>query len=634
MKIIFKAINFLILSYSILIFPLFGQETEKNGKKEKEIILLGGNTQVSTALKHIPHYGVTFAANPNDSKNIIACSSIFPCEYAHPSLALYVTVNGGESWQRSTIPSNGIEQKCENPKLSFSNEGVAYFSYLNKNNLTGSRAAYPVRLLRSENCGKTWSEVLNFNDRFYFNSHHMFVDDSNGIYSGRIYLFGINNSSITKEENNKILSIYYSDDKGLTVKGPIANLTDINYFNCETLSDGTLAVIYQKITSPNDKNDLMDSSNYLFIITSRDGGNSFSGPMVVSDIYQRKLSSVSTIPSLAVDKSEGPFKDHIYVSWLDCRRGIYDVYLCRSSDKGKNWSPPLIVNDNPYPSNPLEGPDHTCPAVNINKHGVVGVLWYDRRDDGINAKSISGYNLTPENIVEHDNRWQIYFTISLDGGMSFLPNIKISKALFSNNAPGNWVPISLEKELSFYLPQSIYPGAGNAGSLEVSPDGRFHALWIDSRSGVSQIWSDHFNIDAKAFPNGSEENADLDDLSPWIKFVVTNTNFSPRDKLFKCDVRLCNKSSKHILLSPLKVRLLGINSEFGNWEIIESDNKKTGVGAIWDFTSLLYNGKLKPGEISDKKHLIIKLKNDFPTNKFRFTQFLNLRTEVLGKIEE
>jgi hypothetical protein len=221
----------------------------------------------------------------------------------------------------------------------------------------------------------------------------------------------------------------------------------------------------------------------------------------------------------------------------------------------------------------------------------------------------------------------------LDGGESFLPNTKVSKALFSNNAPGNWIPMVKGDRLSFYLPQSMYPGAGKAGCFISSAEGHFQAIWVDSRTGVSQIWAAPIQVKAKAFPHGSEELASLEDVSSWIKLEVSETKFVPRDKLVEFDVQLHNASSNQTLVSPLKIRLLGIQSGYGTWEILKSDNKKKGVGAIWDFTEFMKNGKLKPGETTDKKHVILKLKNEIPGKYLKFRQFLDMKTKILGKKE-
>jgi hypothetical protein len=634
MEFLRKVSLYFLLLGQIFVLSLHGQEPKKKQEKEKFLIQIGENRQVSMALPHVPHYGVMLATNPLDPKNLLGGSVIFPAEYAHPSVAVYVSFDEGRSWGKSSVLSDLIKKEAENPVLAFDSEGKAYFSFLHKDESYEKRCPYNISLFRSDDNGKTWSEVLKARKDIFFDWHNLLVDQSGGKFNHRLYLMGTEIVEKTDKVNKKKLSIYYSEDKGSTFKGPLNEIDDIDSFNGGILQDGTLVILYIKSFYSPYKKDPSDSYHKLLVVTSHNEGKSFSSPAVVADVYQAKKSIISNAPSLAVDNSPGPFRNRLYVTWLDARRGCYDVYLSWSSDKGRSWSTPIIINDNPSPANLLEGPDHTCPGVAVNKDGVVGVIWYDRRDDGLNKESmLTGVTFATKSIVEHDNRWQIYFTASLDGGDCFLPNVKVSTALFSNNAPGNWVPMTKGGDLCFYLPQNIYPGAGKAGCFATSSDGRFHAFWVDSRTGVSQIWTAPIEVEGKAFPGGSEEDARLEDVSHWVKFEVTNTNFVPRDRVIELDVQLRNISEDKTLVGPLKVRLLGTNSGYGTWEVLEADNKLKGNGAIWDFTSLLPNGKLKPREISNKKHLILKLKDEVPANALRFRHFLEMRTKVLGKRE-
>jgi hypothetical protein len=88
----------------------------------------------------------------------------------------------------------------------------------------------------------------------------------------------------------------------------------------------------------------------------------------------------SLVPSVAIDSGNGPFKDKIHVAWPDWRSGRSEILLISSSDKGKTWSKPIVVNDD-FGRAPNEGPDDFMRAIAVNSSGVVGVMWYDRRDN-------------------------------------------------------------------------------------------------------------------------------------------------------------------------------------------------------------------------------------------------------------
>lgn len=51
------------------------------------------------------------------------------------------------------------------------------------------------------------------------------------------------------------------------------------------------------------------------------------------------------MPVTAVDLSPGPFQGSLYVNWIDERNGDTDVFLIHSRDGGDTWSLPLRVND-------------------------------------------------------------------------------------------------------------------------------------------------------------------------------------------------------------------------------------------------------------------------------------------------
>src|SRR5207248_2638620 len=117
--------------------------------------------------------------------------------------------------------------------------------------------------------------------------------------------------------------------------------------------------------------------------------------------------SWSGVPSLAVDTTNGTFKDRLYAVWSDARSGRFEIYLSYSADKGKTWSRPRIVNDDRPNSARLAGPDHARPVVAVNRFGIIGVAWDDRRD-------------TTDNLG-----WYERFSASLDGGETWQPSTRV-----------------------------------------------------------------------------------------------------------------------------------------------------------------------------------------------------------------
>ena len=53
------------------------------------------------------------------------------------------------------------------------------------------------------------------------------------------------------------------------------------------------------------------------------------------------------MPVTGVDRSGGPRRGSLYVNWIDERHGDPDVFLIASRDGGQTWSDPVRVNDDP-----------------------------------------------------------------------------------------------------------------------------------------------------------------------------------------------------------------------------------------------------------------------------------------------
>lgn len=72
------------------------------------------------------------------------------------------------------------------------------------------------------------------------------------------------------------------------------------------------------------------------IISEMPGGWDFEMP---------GLDRANGMPVTKVDTSNGPNRGTIYVNWVDARNGDHDVFLMSSRDGGNSWSTPVRVND-------------------------------------------------------------------------------------------------------------------------------------------------------------------------------------------------------------------------------------------------------------------------------------------------
>ena len=63
------------------------------------------------------------------------------------------------------------------------------------------------------------------------------------------------------------------------------------------------------------------------------------------DFSVEGLDRANGMPVTGVDLSGGPNKGTLYVNWIDARNGDPDVFVMSSRDGGDTWSPPVRVND-------------------------------------------------------------------------------------------------------------------------------------------------------------------------------------------------------------------------------------------------------------------------------------------------
>lgn len=104
---------------------------------------------------------------------------------------------------------------------------------------------------------------------------------------------------------------------------------------------------------------------------------------------------------------------------------------------------------------------------------MVGVAWYDGRNDRSTIKGIFRCQ-------------ELYFTASLDGGQTFLPEAKVSS---DKSCPAT--PQNVQTALRF-------PAGGDYMGVATTPAGDFHILWADNHAGRYQLRMATVKVGAKS----------------------------------------------------------------------------------------------------------------------------------------
>lgn len=201
---------------------------------------------------------------------------------------------------------------------------------------------------------------------------------------------------------------------------------------------------------------------------STDGGVTWANPrraVEISGIWGRwthknpdptRPIEVNSFPSLAIDKSGGPYRGRIYATWADNRNGDPDIYFARlnedvTTDQGASWTGLKRVNNDQLGN----GKDQWMPSITVSDQGIINIVFYDSRND-------------PNNQLT-----ETWLAQSTNGGNSFT-NYRISDVAFT--------PYPAISEAYF--------GDYNIGVT--TSQGYTVPCWVDNRSNHYQAYVERF----------------------------------------------------------------------------------------------------------------------------------------------
>jgi hypothetical protein len=204
-------------------------------------IVVGPNYLVSQD-GDFPHCEMMIAANPLNSRNLVAMSIVASRPGGGWACRTYATKDGGATWRMNDFAEQ-VEYGGGDPQVVFTPNGTAVALSLADGSVKDERdrPRGGMAIYRSEDGGMSWT--LSRDICCSHDHPQIIVDDSVGKYAGRIYvgaLYGIPNYRV---------AIFRSDDDGRTWVGPVeaanggGNL-GINVSTTSVLSDGTLIVPY------------------------------------------------------------------------------------------------------------------------------------------------------------------------------------------------------------------------------------------------------------------------------------------------------------------------------------------------------------------------------------------------------
>ena len=564
-------------------------------------VIVGPNVRVSRPNANIPHYELIAAADPADARRLIVCSMAYP-ETGGTFTVVYVSHDGGTTWGETVRKSDTV---AADPACAFGPGGAAYFTTLGG----GHAFAY-----RSSDGGLTWSTPLQLVP--HLDREYVVVDNNPASpFFGRVYVHGTGTGYGLDGNLISSLDVVASADSGKTF-GPamqrlaLGQQTIRGMGNSAVLSNGDVATVFGVLKAWPPSAAIpsalgRESSNAVVkVAITSGGGRPLTFPerttRSVSDWYMNLGIVSSYVPTIAVDNGGSAFRDRLYVVWADEKSGQLEIMLSYSGDGGRTWSRPRRVSDGPVYVASNKPIDAVLPVVAVNRSGVVAVAWADRRDhpDGLG--------------------WYYRMRVSLDGGDSFTPSLRLSEAAASFGGGEEWPLDSWSaaapragQDSGFTISTTIafgrfFAGLGDTGGITADANGTFHPVWIDNRTGVPQIWTAPVTVPGAAARNGSPDLAAMLDVSDKVDLEIGRRRYDRARGTLSIDVRVTNRG-RDTLVAPMKLRILGVESLFDSVEVREGNAWLTAEGAVVDLTRGLTNGQLAAGQMSASLEINFRL---------------------------
>jgi hypothetical protein len=546
-------------------------------------------TLVSAQAPAIPHAEPFVAVSGRDPRQLLA-AAIAPGPSSFRS-AVYRSTDAGRSWSVVTFDSARWAAGVD-PIVYFDAAGTAFFSALS--------GGFPV--LRSPDGGATWERPIQVPGGGY-DREYLAFDATRGPYSGRVYAAGTLSLRDIQGRRHAAIAVSTSQDGGRTFASPRIIMPD-SAEEFWTIADPVvlpsgrvLIAVASVVVSPGGM--MMGSAmrGHVRVITSDDGASTFSAPVTVADFTNSMgkpgVLARTTVRAVADTAAASPLRGNVYLTWPELVDGRYDIVVARSSDDGRSWRTTRPVD---------AGTGHqTNPALAVNNAGMVALLWNDRRESG------------------ESSCFAVRAAASADGGEHFGASTPLSTRATCPESADNWTPIAM----SFMntpmngagparpaiqitaLPMRFLTG-GETQGLVASPDGSFHALWLDGSSGVMQLrWSRlaaSGTVAAKRDLAVALASSPPFDALAAMRIEVEHAELDFVAHTLSVRVRVANPT-KMAMATPIDLVIERLSGALEGLRATDADNAKDGATARWRLSAPGGAASLHTGERTDARTL-------------------------------
>jgi len=355
---------------------------------------------------------VPVVVNPRNSQQILSGANDYACANIQ---GFYASSDGGSTWTRTCLNAIAGDFGEGDPGVGYDLHNVAY--------ITGIDANSGIVFETSHNNGATWSAPKvaaapffsgGLADKPWFEiDTYPASPHANALYISVTQFDPSSNSQITVSHSNNGGTTWTTvpvDTKQLFPN--VDQFTDI-----ATAKDGTVYVTWIRCTANGASGDCGGTTASIMLSKSTDGGNTWSAASVIFTAtlapdpkfccfygaLPNTSERMSNIPVIAADNSFSVHSGNLYVAYYNWTGNFMKVYVATSTNGGATWTSKAVA-----PSSATH--DQFFPWVNVNRQGLVGVSWMDRRNDAANIN------------------YEAFASFSANGGASFTPNQDLSAA--------------------------------------------------------------------------------------------------------------------------------------------------------------------------------------------------------------
>ncbi|HMG90652.1 MAG TPA: sialidase family protein [Chryseolinea sp.] len=407
-------------------------------------IIVGENIRIRLTKDYNYSFENTVIADPSYPEHLVGCVlTMCPDTVKNCTNTLIESTDGGKTWSSENIPW-GANPWC----VTLPNADIAVSYIYGLNYMLGIKSASRSNSIKS----RQWTSELLLGSGYDHNM--LLLDESRGPFEGHIYL--IATQSLRADDHDPFVLVARSLDGGKTFEQrtfyqPFKNV-DINAKTPVILENGTLAIPIllrgQFVQGESKADPFEDASNWL--ITSNDGGQTFSAPKFISS------KSGDGYHSLTLNRSP-KWRGRLYYTF----NGKKDkgIYITHSDDNGESWTKTLKIDNSVIKTQE----DIAAAAAVHEKNGTIGVMYLSR-------------------VQSNDHEcYSLFFTTSTDGGNTFIDPVRVNS---EDSCP--------DKTKAWYI--NAWPQGGDYCSLIAKPDGSFLAIWSDARTGSFKLYQSTITI--------------------------------------------------------------------------------------------------------------------------------------------